>query len=167
MAQEPVESVYAIGLTTIDGNDFFLDQYRGKKILLVNVASECGQTPQYAGLQELYEAYRDELVVIGLPCNQFGKQEPGTEAEIREFCETNYGVTFPLTEKIEVKGPGQHPLYGWLTSKSRNGLADSEVKWNFYKYLLDEEGRLIAGFSSKVKPMDEEIVGRLGSAGRD
>lgn len=138
-------SIYdsAFAINDLNGNPIDLKKFKGKKILFVNVASECGFTPQYADLQKLHETYSDQVTVIGLPCNQFGKQEPGTPEEIHEFCSVNFGVTFLLTEKIEVKGDNQHPLYQWLTDEKKNGLKNSSVKWNFQKYLLDENGHLI------------------------
>ena len=135
--------------------------FEGKKVLLVNVASECGFTYQYEGLQKLQERYADQLIVLGLPCNQFGKQEPGTEEEIADFCNSNYGVTFPLTQKIDVKGENQHPIYQWLTQKEHNGLGDYEVNWNFNKFLIDEKGNLQGYFKSKVKPMSDELIAAI------
>ena len=122
------------------------------------VASKCGFTPQYKGLQELSDKFKNKLVVIGLPCNQFGNQEPGTSSEIVTFCEKNYGVKFLITEKIEVKGDGQHLLYKWLTNKNMNGKVDFGVKWNFQKYLIDEDGKMIDYFMSNTKPLSEKIV---------
>lgn len=135
-----------------------LSEYRGKKILIVNVASECGFTPQYEGLQKLYDTYKDKLVVIGFPCNQFGGQEPGEESLIQKFCSSNYRVTFPMTTKVDVKGNDQHPVYAWLTSKDKNGVGDFRVTWNFNKFLIDEKGTLVKYFPSSVKPMDEAIT---------
>ena len=157
-AQNNTASLYNISLTDISGAPLDLSQYKGKKILFVNVASKCGFTSQYDGLQELYKTYKDKLVVIGLPCNQFGGQEPGTAKEIESFCRANYGVDFPLTSKIEVKGASQHPIYKWLTSKSQNGVMDSTVRWNFQKYLVDENGQLIDYFYSTTKPMSSKII---------
>ena len=154
----PKESLYDIKIEGIDGENLDLNQFKGKKILFVNVASKCGFTNQYEGLQELYSKYKDKLVIIGLPCNQFGEQEPGTTKEIQSFCSVNYGVDFPMTEKIEVKGENQHPLYQWLTQKEKNGKMSSSVKWNFQKYLVDEEGRLIDVFYSVTKPMSKKIT---------
>ena len=122
------------------------------------MASECGFTGQYKGLQELYVANKDKLMIIGVPCNQFGGQEPGSSSEIQSFCELNYGVTFLLTEKIEVKGDDQHPLYKWLTNKEMNGNSNSNVKWNFQKYLIDEEGRFVDFFYSLTKPSSTKIT---------
>lgn len=135
--------------------------FKGKKILLVNVASKCGYTSQYADLQALSEQYKSKLVVVGLPCNQFMGQEPGTEEEIGAFCQKNYGVTFPITTKIDVKGKNQHPIYNFLTTKSSNQLSDFTVSWNFNKFLVDENGKLIAHFPSSVKPLDKEITNFL------
>nr|WP_291964824.1 glutathione peroxidase [Maribacter sp.] len=132
--------------------------YKGKKILIVNVASKCGFTGQYEGLQKLYEEYNEELVIVGFPCNQFLFQESGSESKISTFCQKNYGVTFPMTTKIKVKGKGQHPIYKWLTSEELNGKGDYKVSWNFNKFLIDENGKLIEYFGSKVKPQDEELV---------
>jgi len=138
-----------------------LNQFEGKKILIVNVASECGYTFQYKDLEKLYSTYKDKLVVIGFPCNQFMGQESGNEEEIEKFCSSKYNVTFPLTTKIDVKGNKQHPIYKWLTSKSLNGVDDYKVSWNFNKFLLDENGQLIGYFNSKVNPMDSAITNLL------
>ena len=132
--------------------------FEGKKILVVNVASKCGFTHQYEDLEALSQKYKDQLVVVGIPCNQFLFQEPGSEAKIQSFCSSTYGVTFPMTTKVKVKGKDQHPIYKFLTSKELNGKGDFEVSWNFNKFLLDEEGKLMAHFPSKVEPLDEEIV---------
>ena len=152
-------SFYDFVVKDINGNDFKFEDLKGKKVLVVNTASKCGFTPQYAGLQELYEKYRDKgLVIVGFPANNFANQEPGTESEIQDFCTSNYGVSFPMMGKISVKGDDIHPLYQWLTEKEKNGIEDSKVKWNFQKYLIDEDGQLLAHFSSRTKPMDEEIL---------
>ncbi|WP_298653333.1 glutathione peroxidase [uncultured Proteiniphilum sp.] len=143
----------------IDGNDFSLASLKGKKVLVVNVASKCGLTPQYEQLQELYEKYRHlNFEIIGFPANNFMNQEPGSNLEIKEFCTANYGVTFPMMEKISVKGDDQDPLYQWLTQKSENGRIDQEVTWNFQKYLVDEEGHLVDVVMPKESPMSEKIV---------
>lgn len=151
-----------LSIQSLDGKSTlqFAD-FKGKKVLCVNVASECGYTNQYEGLEELHKKYGDKLVVIGFPCNQFGGQEPGAPEEIESFCKKNYGVSFLMTEKIDVKGDNQHAVYRWLTNKSLNGLDDYTVKWNFNKFMIDEEGKLIAYFGSGVKPMDEEITSLL------
>jgi len=149
---------YDFKVKTLEGEDFDLASLKGKKVMVVNVASKCGFTPQYKDLEEMYKKYEGDLVIIGFPANNFGKQEPGTAAEIREFCSKNYGVTFPMMEKISVKGDDMHPLYQWLTSKAKNGLMDSEVKWNFQKYLIDENGKLIDVLYSKEKPESEKSL---------
>lgn len=136
-------------------------EFKGKKVLIVNVASKCGYTKQYADLQALQEKYADKLVVVGFPCNQFGRQEPGTEGEIAQFCSKNYGVTFPMTTKIDVKGKEQHDIYQFLTSKEQNGLDDYKVSWNFNKFLVDENGKLIQYFPSGTAPLDEKLTSKL------
>lgn len=154
----PVKSIYDLSIKTIDGKALDLKTLKGKKLLLVNVASECGFTKQYTDLQELHEKYGDKITIIGFPCNQFGGQEPGSESEIASFCKKNFGVSFTLTEKIEVKGPNQHPIYAWLTKKENNGKMDSDVKWNFQKYLIDEKGYLVDVFYSATNPMSKDIT---------
>jgi glutathione peroxidase len=149
---------YSIKINSISGSEINLKDYEGKKILFVNVASECGFTPQYEGLQKLYELYKGKLMVIGVPSNQFGNQEPGSVEQIQSFCEINYGVTFLITEKVDVKGDNQHPLYTWLTKKENNGVKNSSVKWNFQKYLVDENGGLIDYYWSLTKPMSKKIT---------
>ncbi|PTX60910.1 glutathione peroxidase [Kordia periserrulae] len=155
-------SIYDIELNDLQGNPMSLSDFKGKKMLFVNVASKCGFTKQYKELQELSDTYKDELVVIGSPCNQFGKQEPGNASQIQEFCQVNFGVTFPLTEKLEVKGKKQHPLYTWLTHKELNGKKGSSVKWNFQKYVVDENGEFINYYYSLTKPMSSKITKYLG-----
>jgi len=155
------ESIYDIQINSIAGEKIDLSDYKGKKILFVNVASECGFTKQYTGLEELHQLYKDKLVVIGLPCNQFGGQEPGDSEEIVQFCKENYGVSFLLTEKIEVKGEEMHPLYKWLCTKKINGKSNSTVKWNFQKYLVDEKGEFVNYFYSVTKPMSSNIIDHL------
>ena len=137
---------------------FFLAKFKGKKILFVNTASECGFTKQYADLQILHDTYKDKLVIIGVPCNQFGGQEPGDAMQIQSFCQVNYGVTFLMTEKVDVKGDKQHPLYTWLTQKEMNGVKSSSVKWNFQKYLIDENGYLVKIIPPKTKPDYSSVV---------
>ena len=156
-------TVYDFSITGIDGKEINLNTFNGKKIIFVNVASKCGFTSQYEGLQKLYEQNRENLVIIGLPCNQFMHQEPGTSEEIQAFCTKNYGVTFPITEKVNVKGDKIHSLYSWLTRKELNGVEDSKVKWNFQKYLIDEEGKLVQVFGSKVEPLSQEIIDAINS----
>ncbi|MGB0431851.1 MAG: glutathione peroxidase [Bacteroidia bacterium] len=155
------DNIYDYTISSIDGEEIKLERFKGKKLLLVNVASECGYTKQYKDLQELHEKHGDKVVIIGFPCNQFGGQEPGTATEIKSFCEKNFGVTFQLTEKIDVKGDAQHPIYKWLTSKELNTVEDSKVKWNFHKYLIDENGNYIEAFASGVNPMSDKIISKL------
>ncbi len=157
------QSLYDIEVNDINGSPISFSTYKGKNILFVNVASKCGFTKQYKELQSLSDAYKDKLVIIGVPCNQFGKQEPGNASEIQEFCSINFGVTFPLTEKLNVKGKQQHPLYKWLTSKKLNGRKNSTVRWNFQKYLVDEKGNLIDYYYSFTKPMSSKITKHLES----
>lgn len=151
-------SIYDISINSITGEPIDLKAFKGKKILFVNTASECGFTGQYEDLEKLHKKYQDKLVVIGVPCNQFGGQEPGTLTEIKTFCEVNYGVTFLLTEKVDVKGDNQHPLYAWLTKKENNGVKNSGVKWNFQKYLIDENGNYMDFYYSITKPLSSKIT---------
>lgn len=151
-------SIYDIKINSLQGKPINLKDFEGKHILFVNVASKCGFTPQYKGLEELHQNYKDKLVVIGVPCNQFGSQEPGSSEEIQEFCEVNYGVSFLITEKIDVKGQNQHPLYSWLTNKDFNSKKSSSVKWNFQKYLVDNNGKLIDYYFSITKPTSSKIT---------
>ena len=157
----PMESIYSIKINALNGNPINLSDYKGKYILFVNVASECGFTGQYEGLQKLYETYQDKLMIIGVPCNQFGGQEPGSANEIQEFCKINYGVTFLITEKVDVKGNNQHPLYQWLTQQSKNGSSSSTVKWNFQKYLVSTNGELIVYYFSVTTPLSDKITKHL------
>jgi len=161
--QEPKTDIYSISLKTLDGETIDLSRFKGKKILFVNVASQCGLTPQYKGLQKLYEQEKEHLEIIGLPCNQFLSQEKGDAEQIQRFCNQNYGVSFTLTEKIKVKGDEQHPIYAWLTKRKNNGVIDSRVKWNFQKYLINEDGALQAIFSPKTIPMSDEIIKAVNS----
>ncbi len=154
-------SLYNIKINSLQGKPIQFADFKNKHILFVNVASKCGFTPQYEDLEKLHQTYKDKLVVIGVPCNQFGKQEPGNASEIQQFCEVNYGVSFLMTEKIEVKGENQHPLYAWLTSKDLNGKKSSSVKWNFQKYLVDENGELIDYYFSITKPTSSKITSYL------
>ena len=153
------KSFYDFTVKDIEGNNFDLSSLKGKKVLVVNTASKCGFTPQYEGLEKLYKSYGgDKFTIIGFPANNFANQEPGSNDEIAAFCQKNYGVTFPMMSKISVKGDDMAPLYQWLTSKSKNGVLDSDVKWNFQKYLIDENGHLVNVLLSKVTPDDPEIV---------
>ena len=151
-------SIHSFNVPSINGGTIKFADFKGKKILVVNTASQCGYTPQYEGLEKLYEAHKDKLVIVGFPCNQFGEQEPGTNETIQTFCKKNYGVSFPLAAKIDVKGTNIAPIYKWLCNKSENGVLDAEIKWNFNKFILDENGVLLAYFPSNVKPDSEEIL---------
>jgi len=156
----PNSSIYDVRIKSLQGVEIVLSSFKGKYILFVNVASKCGFTPQYKQLQELSDTYKN-LAVIGVPCNQFGKQEPGSANDIQEFCEVNYGVTFLITEKNDVKGSNQHPLYAWLTKKALNGKQNSSVKWNFQKYLVGKNGEFLDYFYSITKPMNSRIISYL------
>jgi glutathione peroxidase len=157
----PGKTIYDFEMKTLDGKNISLSKFKGKKMLIVNVASECGYTPQYKGLEELYKKYGNKVTVIGIPSNDFGGQEPGSAEEIQSFCQKNYGVTFPIMEKVSVKGKDMHPLYRWLSSKADNGVTDESPNWNFCKYLIDENGKVIKFFKSKTEPMSEEITSLL------
>lgn len=160
-AMAQTTSIYDYSFVNIDGEETALAQFKGKKIMFVNVASKCGFTDQYRGLQELHEQFGDRLILIGFPCDQFGGQEPGSETEIKVFCQKNYGVQFLMASKIDVKGKNQHPIYQWLTQKELNEVTESKVAWNFSKYLVDEKGKYIQHFGSKVKPLSTEITNSL------
>jgi len=151
-------SFYDLSFTDINGKNVSMSEFKGKKIMIVNTASECGYTPQYEGLEKLYEEKKANLVVIGFPANDFLGQEPGSNEEIAEFCKSNYGVTFPMSEKITVKGEAMHPVYKWLTDKTKNGWNTQEPKWNFHKYVISENGELIKVFPSGTKPSDAELL---------
>jgi glutathione peroxidase len=148
-------------LKSLKGKEINFTDFKGKKILIVNVASKCGFTPQYAELEQLYQSHKDNLVIIGFPANNFLFQEPGSNDTIARFCEINYGVTFPIAEKISVKGFSKHPIYEWLTNIKYNGYKNSTVKWNFQKYLIDENGKLIAIFDPKTNPLSKEILDKI------
>ncbi|WP_298343819.1 glutathione peroxidase [uncultured Algibacter sp.] len=156
-----INSIYEIKINTLYGQPIDLSKFKGKHLLFVNVASKCGFTPQYKKLQDLHEQYEDKLQVIGVPCNQFGNQEPGDAESITEFCKINYGVSFLITEKIKVKGNQMHPLYLWLTQKVNNGISNSSVKWNFQKYLVDKDGILVDYFFSATNPLSSKITKHL------
>ncbi len=152
-------TIYDYKIQALDSDQVIdLASFKGKKLLIVNVASKCGYTPQYEDLQKLSMQYEDKLVVLGMPCDQFGGQELDTEVAIKQFCTEKFDVSFPMTTVIEVKGENQHPIYQWLTQKSMNGKGDYSVSWNFNKFLIDENGNLLEYYPSKVKPMDDEIV---------
>jgi glutathione peroxidase len=154
-------SIYDFKVKALDGSTIDFAKFKGKKILIVNTASQCGNTPQYAELQAAYIKYQGKLVIVGFPANDFGAQEPGSDKEISAFCTKNYGVTFPMASKITVKGDGMAPIYHWLTEKKYNNLKDSEVKWNFQKYLIDEHGHLVAVFDPRTKVTTQEIVAAI------
>ncbi|HLL42874.1 MAG TPA: glutathione peroxidase [Segetibacter sp.] len=152
------KSIYEFKVPSIEGGTIDFSKYKGKKILVVNTASKCGFTPQFEGLEKLYKEHQDKLVIVGFPANNFGQQDPGTNEEIQEFCKVRYGVTFPLASKVDVVGDSAHPLFKWLTSKEENGVLDATIAWNFTKFILDENGKLLASFPSKVTPDSEEIL---------
>ncbi len=154
----PNKSIYDIKINTLNNQPLDLSQFKNKYILIVNVASQCGFTPQYESLQKLYEKYSHDLEIIGVPCNQFGGQESGSSEAIENFCKINYGVSFTITEKIKVKGNQQHELYQWLTKKELNGLKNSKVRWNFQKYLVSPEGELIDYYFSITNPLSKKII---------
>jgi glutathione peroxidase len=160
-AETAAGTVYDFTVKSIDGKDVKLSQYKGKKLLIVNTASECGYTPQYKELEELSKKHGDKVTVLGFPANNFGGQEPGSEKEIATFCEKNYGVTFPLFSKISVKGDDMAPLYKFLSDKSKNGAVSEAPTWNFCKYLVDENGHVVKFYPSKVTPLSAELVGDI------
>ena len=153
------ETIYDFTVNDIDGNEFPLSKFKGKKVMIVNVASECGFTPQYEVLETIFETYKDSnFTIIAFPANNFKKQEPGTNKEIKQFCSINYGVGFPIMAKISVKGDDIHPFYKWLTDKELNGTSNSSVKWNFQKYLINEEGKIDHVINPWVEPDNKKIV---------
>jgi glutathione peroxidase len=153
-----VVTIYDFKVPSLDGKSIDLAKYKGKKILIVNTASKCGFTPQYKDLETLYETYKGKLVILGFPANNFKQQEPGSNAEISEFCTKNYGVTFPMAEKVSVKGDDIHPLFKYLTEEAAKMGVEDPIKWNFTKFLIDENGKLLAVFPSKINPMSEEVT---------
>ena len=160
------ENIYQFKVTDLYGSEFDFSSLKGKKIMVVNTASECGLTPQYSDLQKLYDTYKEEdFVIIGFPANNFGGQEPGSDMQIATFCKENYGVSFPMMSKISVKGDDMHEVYQFLTNKSKNGLQDSDVAWNFQKYLIDENGELVQVIEPKTLPTDPQIVAWIKSNG--
>ncbi|MEX2597780.1 MAG: glutathione peroxidase [Salibacteraceae bacterium] len=162
LATDP--TIYQFTMTDIEGESISLEAYKGKVVLIVNVASKCGLTPQYEDLQTLYEQKKDEgLVILGFPANNFGGQEPGTEEEINSFCQKNYGVSFPMFSKISVKGDDMHPLYQFLTQKSMNGVTDSNVKWNFQKYLIGRDGKVKEVISPRNSVLDEGVTDKINA----
>lgn len=155
------QTIYDFKVASLNGGSIDFADFKGKKILIVNTASKCGFTPQYEDLEALYKKYEGKLVIVGFPANNFFSQEPGSNETIEAFCKKNYGVTFPMAAKISVKGKDIAAIYKWLCNKSENGVMDAKISWNFNKFLLDENGKLIAHFKSKVKPMSEEIISKL------
>ncbi len=156
---QAAENIYQFEVTDLYGDPFDFSKLKGKKVMVVNTASECGLTPQYADLQKLYETYKDKnFVIVGFPANNFGGQEPGSDAEIASFCKENYGVSFPMMSKISVKGGDMHEVYHFLTEKEKNGLQDSEVAWNFQKYLINEQGELEMVVEPKTLPTDPSVI---------
>lgn len=155
-----MSTFYNFKVKDINGKDFAFSQLKGKKVMIVNTASECGLTPQYKQLEEVYKKYsgNGKFTIIGFPANNFGSQEPGSNEQIKSFCEKNYGVTFPMMAKISVKGADQHPVYKWLTQKALNGVEDVEVTWNFQKFLIDENGKYVKSISPRILPNDPEII---------
>ncbi len=160
--QTPKGSLYDFALNSIDGKSISLDQYKGKKVIIINVASKCGYTPQYADWQKFHEKYGDKVVVLGFPANDFMGQEPGSNAEISGFCQKNYGVTFQMFEKVDVTGNGQHKLFQWLSKKDQNGWNDKAPSWNFCKYVVNEKGELTHFFESTIKPSNTEFIKAVG-----
>jgi len=159
------KTIYQFQMRDIDGEETSLSDYEGKVLLVVNVASKCGLTPHYKGLQELFDEYADDgFAVLGFPCNQFGSQEPGSEAEVKTFCETRYGVTFPMFSKIEVNGDGRAPLYAWLTAEKTQPDGPGDIAWNFAKFLIGKDGRVRARFNPRVEPTSAEIRNAIGDA---
>ncbi|MBK9337253.1 MAG: glutathione peroxidase [Lewinellaceae bacterium] len=155
-------TIYQFTVNSLDGKPVSLEQFRGKKIIVLNVASKCGYTPQYADWEKYYTENQEKVVVLGFPCNDFMGQEPGTAEDIAEFCQKNYGVTFPMFEKVQVKGDDKAPLYRWLTDPAQNGWNNQEPSWNFCKYLINEKGELTHFFASKVKPDSPEFLSAIG-----
>ena len=158
---KPAQPFYSLQAVLNNGKPLAFESLKGKYVMLANTASNCGYTGQYDDLEKLHHQYKDKLVVLGFPANNFGAQEPGSNADIQTFCEKNYGVSFPMAAKVSVKGEDMAPIYKWLTTKSANGVLDAEIGWNFNKFLLDEKGHMLAHFPSKVKPMDEAIISKL------
>ena len=152
-------SFYDLHAETLEGDAYSFADLKGKRVLVVNTASKCGYTPQYGPLEELHKRYNDKgLVILGFPCNQFGRQEPGSSSDIREFCTRNYGVSFQMMSKVDVKGENQHPVYGWLTQKAQNGVGDHNVRWNFHKFLINENGELVAALGSGADPLGDDVI---------
>ncbi len=155
------QSIHDFKVESLDGATIDFASFKGKKILVVNTASACGYTPQYKELEQLYQQHKENLVIVGFPANNFGGQEPGSNMEIKEFCQKNYGVSFPMAAKVSVKGEDMAPIYKWLTSKNQNNVLDATIGWNFNKFLIDENGQMVAYFPSKITPMSNELVSKL------
>lgn len=155
---ETLPTIYQFKVPSLDGGVIDFSAFKGKKILIVNTASKCGNTPQYEQLEELYKKYKDQLVIVGFPANNFGGQEPGSNEEIKTFCTQNYGVTFPMAKKVSVKGKDIAPIFEWLTHKSENGVMNAEIEWNFTKFLINEKGELVAKIFNRVNPMSDEVL---------
>jgi glutathione peroxidase len=152
-------SFYDLSAETLEGDAYSFADLKGKRVLVVNTASKCGYTPQYEPLEELHKRYVDQdLVILGFPCNQFGRQEPGSSSDIREFCTRNYGVSFQMMSKVDVKGENQHPVYAWLTNQTQNGVGDHKVRWNFHKFLINEKGELVAALGSGADPLGDDVI---------
>ena len=163
LAGQSQGSIYDFTMKSLSGEKIDFARYKGQNLLIVNVASECGYTPQYADLQELHQKFGDKITILGFPANNFGGQEPGSNEEIAAFCKQNYGVSFQMFEKISVKGEDQDPLYSWLSQKELNGWNDKEPSWNFCKYLVNSQGELLKFYGSAVKPLSDEILSRIES----
>jgi glutathione peroxidase len=159
--QDVPASIYDFKVKALDGTTIDFSKFKGKKIMIVNTASLCGNTPQYKSLEALYQKNKDKLVIVGFPANNFGSQEPGSNKEIKEFCSKNYQVTFPMAEKISVKGDDMAPIYQWLTKKEHNAYQDNEVTWNFQKFLINEKGQLVKVFSPRTQPDSKEVLEAL------
>lgn len=162
-AVQPGKSLYDLSAETIDGQTLSLETFKGKPLLIVNVASKCGYTPQYADLQKLHEQYGELVTIVGFPANDFGRQEPGSDEEIAEFCQVNYGVTFQMMSKVYVKGKAIHPVYNWLTDPELNGWNTAGPSWNFCKYLIDTDGRLVGFYKSGVEPLSDKLLDAIKS----
>ncbi|MBH30405.1 MAG: glutathione peroxidase [Candidatus Marinimicrobia bacterium] len=154
----PLKSIYEYRAKLINGEEISFKHFKGKKLLFVNVASKCGYTPQYKGLQRLHEEFGEKVAILGFPADNFGGQEPGSNKEIEDFCSITYGITFPIFSKISVKGKDKHPIFGWLTDSRLNGWNDQEPTWNFCKYLVNEEGQLVKFYKSSVKPLSDQLI---------
>lgn len=158
---EAMPNIHHFKVPALTEGEIDFSRFKGKKILIVNTASKCGFTPQYADLEKLYEQYKDKLVVVGFPANDFGGQEPGSNEQISRFCKDRFNIQFPMAAKVSVKGENTTPIYRWLTQAEQNGVMDVDIKWNFTKFLIDESGKLIASFESRISPFDKKIISHL------